>query len=182
MSFWPRLSLRACLSSCASSEVSSVASGPSISSSIQACTFCSNSASGSFHVVCTAASRIALSAYPCRRPRSSSVMVPSTGQTPKMFCHRNKPVAGSGGDRRCSHARTYCAHSDGTCDSTPIRARTSSPRLVSCVVNAAIAHRGSDDGERFGQIRPRPDGFGERDGQHQRQVLIVRAVHVYPTE
>ena len=34
---------------------------------------------------------------------------------------------------------TNSAHSDGTCDSTPIRARTSSPRLVSCVVNAVIA-------------------------------------------
>ena len=34
---------------------------------------------------------------------------------------------------------TNSAHSDGTCDNTPIRARTSSPRLVSWVDSVVIA-------------------------------------------
>ena len=38
-----------------------------------------------------------------------------------------------------SQRATNSAHSDGTCDSTPMRARTSSPRLVSWVDSVVIA-------------------------------------------
>ena len=54
--------------------------------------------------------------------------------------------------REAGVAASTCAtsspHSDGTCDSTPMRARTSSPRLVSWVDSVVIA-----DGH-----RPRPHG------------------------
>ncbi len=65
--------------------------------------------------------------------------MPSAGQTPKMFCHRNSPVSGSGDGVARSQPRTNSAHSEGTCDSTPMRARTSSPRLVSWVLKVVIA-------------------------------------------
>ena len=48
-------------------------------------------------------------------------------------------VPESGGGVRSAQARTYCAHSEGTWDSTPMRARTSSPRLVSWVDSVVIA-------------------------------------------
>nr|CRL80999.1 hypothetical protein CPGR_04213 [Mycolicibacter nonchromogenicus] len=37
-----------------------------------------------------------------------------------------------------SQRATNSAHSDGTCDNTPMRARTSSPRLVSWVDSVVI--------------------------------------------
>ena len=56
-----------------------------------------------------------------------------------MFCHRNSPVAESGAGDSASQPATISAHSPGTWDSTPIRARTSSPRLVSWVVSVVMA-------------------------------------------
>ena len=81
---------------------------------------------------------------PSRRRRAAADAArrspsPSAGHTPKMFCHRNSPVSGSGDGVAFSQRVTNSAHSDGTWDSTPIRARTSSPRLVSWVDSVVIA-------------------------------------------
>ena len=56
-----------------------------------------------------------------------------------MFCKSKSPVAGSGEGAESSHRDTISDHSVGTCDSTPIRARTSSPRLVSWVDKVVMA-------------------------------------------
>ncbi len=56
-----------------------------------------------------------------------------------MFCHRNNPASGAGEGVICSQPATISVHNPGTCDSTPIRARTSSPRLVSWVVSVDMA-------------------------------------------
>ena len=109
-----------------------------MTASSHACTADSNAASGSCHDVRTAASRVAFSAYACSRARNSSVTAPSTGHTPKMFCSRNNPVVRSGGGVVSVQLSTSSVHCDGTCDSTPMRARTSSPRLVSWVLNDTI--------------------------------------------
>ena len=82
---------------------------------------------------------MAFSVYACSRSRSVAVTSPLTGHTPKMFCHKNCPVATSGEGASISQRATNSVHSDGTCDSTPMRARTSSPRLVSWVVSVVIA-------------------------------------------
>ena len=103
-------------------------------------------------MVWTAASLIAFSAYACSRRRSSSVTTPSAGHTPKMFCSKKSPVAGSGGGDSSAHLPTSSVHSDGTCDSTPMRARTSSPRLVSCV------------DQRDHRVRPQPWRLSRRAG------------------
>ena len=99
-----------------------------------------------------------------------------------MFCNRNSPVIGSGDGSRRSHAPANSAHSDGTCDSTPIRARTSSPRLVSCVLNAVIAsrpQRAAHGGPlmEFGEAHPEAVGFAADFVQrHQPRVAVEQAV------
>ena len=56
-----------------------------------------------------------------------------------MFCNRNNAVAPSGAGVPSIHRVAVSDHRDPICESTPIRARTSSPRLVSCVDSDVIA-------------------------------------------
>ena len=78
-------------------------------------------------------------AYPCSRSRRSSVTLPQAATHRRCSATEIIRSPGRGKGPRSSQRATNSAHSDGTCDSTPMRARTSSPRLVSWVVNVVIA-------------------------------------------
>ena len=85
------------------------------------------------------ASRIAFSAYAWRRSRRSGAVAPPAGQAPTTACHSRLPNPGSGTGESASRRVSVCSHSPGTSASTVIRARVSSPRLVSWVVSVVIA-------------------------------------------
>ena len=130
-SFWPRRHCARARRAGPTRAVSSAATGPSITASSQACTAASNSASGSFHEVCDAglADRLlGVGVQPV--PAARSVTVPSAGHTPKMFCHRNSPVAGSG--RRDSAAQRRSTPPTATAPGTAPRCGRARPRRAWC--------------------------------------------------
>ena len=76
-------------------------------------------------------------ASPSRRTRAGG---PATrGQAPSTACHSSDPKAGSGSGASRSSSSSADSHSSGISARTAIRARASSLRLVSCVVEAVIA-------------------------------------------
>ena len=107
-------------------------SAESNAASTAACIASSYAASGSVQVVCSPASRMAFSAYWCRRSRLA-------GQAPTTACHSSDPKPGSGSGTSASSRSSAACQTSGSSASTAIRARVSSLRLVSWVVVAVIA-------------------------------------------
>ena len=65
--------------------------------------------------------------------------LPIGGPGTRIACHSRFPNPGSGTGTNVSRSASVASHSSGTSASTLIRARVSSPRLVSCVVPATSA-------------------------------------------
>ncbi len=92
----------------------------------------SNASSGAVHVVESPASRDAFSAYACRRSRDAGHVPTSVCQS--RFSNGPSPVGAT--SRSCPSASR---HASGVSESTSMRARTSSPRFVSCVESVVMA-------------------------------------------